>query len=333
MKWIRLSLGAAVIMVSLTACAPRRMAVGDQVVTPREAEGSLVMSDGAHLPLRSWEAEQPRAVLLALHGFNDYSNAFAMPGEWFAKAGVSVYAYDQRGFGLAPGRGMWADRDRLSEDLRNVTSLLRARHPGIPFYIVGESMGGALLMRTMAAPNPPEADGIILAAPAVWGWRSMNDFYATMLWVSAHLVPYMEVTGQGLNRRASDNIEMLRGLGRDPLVIKETRIDAIYGLVELMDDGAAAAPHIKTPTLFIYGAHDEIVPPEPVAKALRDMKSRASMLDAVSAMCYPNGWHMLLRDNERETVWRDMAAWMSDGNAPLPSGFSDLAPCGPLANK
>jgi hypothetical protein len=36
---------------------------------------------------------------------------------------------------------------------------------------------------------------------------------------------------------------------------------------------------------------------------------------------YRNGWHMLLRDLEGETVWRDIAAWIADpAIAALPSG-------------
>jgi len=325
-KWIQSGF-VAVMMLFCAACAPRLMAYGDPVITPRDAQEALVMSDGAHLPLRSWKAQAPKAVLLGVHGFNDYSNAFAMPGEWFAGQGVTVYAYDQRGFGRAPGYGYWAGTERMSDDLRTVVNLLQARHPGLPFFIVGESMGGALLMHSMASPDAPHVQGIILAAPAVWGWRSLNMLYSSVLWTSARLAPGLRLSGQGLGRQASDNIEMLRGLGRDPLVIKKTRIATIYGLVDLMDQGAAAAPSIDVPVLFMYGARDEIVPAEPVSTALRQMRSRGRVTPA----CYPNGWHMLLRDNEREIVWRDMAAWMTDQTVALPSAFSDLAPCGPLA--
>ena len=51
---------------------------------------------------------QPRAVMLALHGFNDSRDAWEMPGPEFAKAGIAVFAPDQRGFGAAPDRGRWA---------------------------------------------------------------------------------------------------------------------------------------------------------------------------------------------------------------------------------
>src|SRR5216683_1843458 len=79
--------------------------------SPQLAGDRLVAADGATLPLRRWLPEgRPRAVVLALHGFNDYSNAFAGAGAGWAKNGIATYAYDQRGFGAAPGRGRWPVR-------------------------------------------------------------------------------------------------------------------------------------------------------------------------------------------------------------------------------
>ncbi|MCE9650424.1 MAG: lysophospholipase [Parvibaculum sp.] len=320
----RLLLGAGLVATLSFGCAPRLMATGTAAYAPRIEATNIVTSDGARLPLHVWSAVNPHAVIIGLHGMNDYQNAFDMPGRWFQQRGVTLYAYDQRGFGQAPGRGLWAGAARMADDLDAVITLVREQHPGLPVYLLGESMGGAVAMRAFNSPNPPKVDGVILAAPAVWGWRAMNAFYETVLWMSAHTLPDLTVTGRGLNIRPSDNIEMLKALGRDPLVIKETQIGTIYGLVELMDEAAASAPRIDVPVLLMYGAHDEIVPPLPVARALGDM--RASGVD-VTAACYANGWHMLMRDLQREVVWKDVEAWMANHEAALPSGAQDLSPC------
>ena len=83
------------------------------MVSPYISSDAMIMDDGAKLPLRSWlPKDKPRAIILALHGFNDYSNAFAAPGKEWAKHGVATFAYDQRGFGGAPERGRWAGASR-----------------------------------------------------------------------------------------------------------------------------------------------------------------------------------------------------------------------------
>ena len=286
------------------------------------AEKTLVADDGARLPLRAWLPEgEPRAVILALHGFNDYSNAFAAPAEAWARRGIATYAYDQRGFGRAPLRGRWPGTGPLVADLATASRLLKSRYPGTPLYCLGESMGGAVLAAAAggkAGAPRPACDGIILAAPAVWGRKTMNVFERVALWTGDTFFPDMTLTGRGLNIMPSDNIPMLRKLSRDPLVIKETRIDAVEGLVDLMDTALASAPAIATPMLLLYGDRDELVPKEPTERFVETLPFAERRARRIA--WYADGYHMLLRDLEGPLVWRDIESWIDDRDAPLPSG-------------
>ena len=78
----------------------------------------------------------------------------------------------------------------------------------------------------------------------------------------ADIAPALRVSGRKLRRQASDNIEMLRALGRDPLYLRHTRLDGVAGLVELMTESQAAAPGLRLPMLVLLGARDQIVPPQ-----------------------------------------------------------------------
>ena len=49
--------------------------------------------------------------------------------------------------------------------------------PRVPLYLLGESMGGAVAVVAMTGESgtrPPDVDGVILAAPAVWGRSTMD---------------------------------------------------------------------------------------------------------------------------------------------------------------
>ena len=93
----------------LAGCAPDFAPPGDRHMTPVVADDAIVARDGTRLPLRRWEAEgAPRAVIVALHGMSDYSNAFDMPAKVWAKPGITTIAYDQRGFGRSDNPGLWA---------------------------------------------------------------------------------------------------------------------------------------------------------------------------------------------------------------------------------
>ncbi|MFQ5784908.1 MAG: alpha/beta hydrolase [Alphaproteobacteria bacterium] len=319
----RAPLVLAVLLVlagALAACAPHIEAAGPPTVAPALDDHDVRAADGARLPLRVWRADgAPRAVIVGVHGFNDYSNAFDRPARYWATRGITTYAYDQRGFGETAARGLWPGIDTMVDDLRTVTRLVRAAHPGTPLYLVGESMGAAAAMVLMASADRPRINGMVLVAPAVWGWRSMNPFYRAGLWLSAHLAPWAEVTGRGLGIKPSDNRPMLVALSKDPLTIKKTRIDAIYGLVNLMDAAFFAADRLRTPTLALYGEHDQLVP----RTATFEMLKRLAAPHRVAI--YPNGFHMLLRDLEAETVLADIAVWIADSTAALPSGHERTA--------
>lgn len=311
------------------ACAPRFVPMGPPVSAPAldlagdlaGDGGFIATADGTRLPLRAWPAESPKAVILALHGFNDYSNAFEEPGKYWAARGVATYAYDQRGFGRGADAGRWAGAPTYIDDLRAAAALLRARHPGVPLYALGESMGGAITMMAMTDARPPDIDGAIFVAPAVWD-RSHMPFYQTWaLWIASNTLPWMQLSAKGLDILPSDNIEMLRKLSADPLVIKSTRIDTIRGLVDLMDDAFAAAPKLTTPSLLLYGARDEVVPEKPTLAMMASLPRNGRHRIAI----YSRGYHMLLRDLQGQAVWDDILAWIAAPRAALPSGADAAA--------
>jgi len=274
------------------------------------------MDDGRRLPLRRWGApDKARAVVLALHGFNDYGNAFAGVGEHLATKRVLTYAVDQRGFGESQAAGRWAGEDRMTDDLRQLAGLLRKRHPDLPLFVIGESMGGAVVLATPAI--AALADGVILIAPAVWARDTMHPLQRLALAITAHGLPGLKVSGRGLDIRPSDNVPMLRRFSADPLVIKETRVDALWGLTNLMDRAAEAAPGLARPALLLYGEHDQIIPKGAFCTMLARLPPAT---DEIRLALYADGWHMLTRDLQGERVIADIAAWISDQRGALPSG-------------
>jgi alpha-beta hydrolase superfamily lysophospholipase len=278
---------------------------------PLEAE-VIVTSGGSELGLRHWDAANPRAIIVALHGMNDYSRAFAIPAPRWAELGISVYAYDQRGFGRSPNVGRWPGSEAMRRDLSDVIAALRARHSDLPLIVLGESMGGAVVMSALERGPTPIADAFILVSPAVWGWGALPFAHRAALWLTAHIAPGWTMTGRRLRIMPSDNIEMLRENGRDPLFLKDTRADSVYGLVDLMDEAYEAGPALSdaaqtgAPILIVYGGRDEIIPNDATEEVL------ASVNEAIEVKYYAEGYHMILRDLEAAPRWDDVANWLME---------------------
>jgi acylglycerol lipase len=305
----------------LAGCVERIAPPGPTVEKPTETADFFIMPDGTALPYRVWlPPGTPFAVMLALHGMNDSRDAWEYPAPDFAAAGIAVFAPDLRGFGATSTRGLWPGSDGLAEDAHAMVRLLRARYPHTRLILMAESMGAAAAMVMATQPNPPPVDGYVLIAPAVWGRSEMNVFIRGMLWLADHTVPGMTIAGGGFVKvTASDNREALMRLSTDKLTLFKTRVDAIKGLVDLMDRAKAAAPRFHAPSLFLYGGHDELVPPRATAATWG-----ALPVGPVKAF-YPNGYHLLLRDKERAVAIGDVLAWIHHPDEKLPSGAETAA--------
>lgn len=300
----------------LSACDPTVIPAGQPVAAPRLTADRYVAADGTALPLAEWPAANrpPRAVVLGLHGFGDYRMAWEEPAGLWSRDGITTCAYDQRGFGASPTRGRWPGTAALVDDARAVARLLRQRHPGVPLYLAGESMGGAVAL--VAADGDAEVDGLILLAPALRSRQSFGPLLSRAVWVAAHTIPWFPNGPTSIDFQPTDNPKTLEKLRTDSQMLRAARLDMGYGLLDLMDEACAAAARIDVPYLMLHGMGDRIVPQGPVRAAIEVMPRRADSRLAF----YSKGFHMLLRDKEGATVALDVAAWIDDHQAELPSG-------------
>ncbi len=308
----------AFLLSTLMGCMPMTHPPGAKTNNPQLHDTHFVTEDGVNLPLRHWLPDtEPQAILIALHGFNDYSHFFEQPAHYFSQQGIACFAYDQRGFGAAPNRGLWAGSTAYSNDLLSLIELIKKRYPSQPIFLIGESMGGAIVINTMNQTKRPAIAGIILVAPALWARSTMPWYQTSLLWTMAHSLPWLTLTGKGVKVMPSDNIEMLRALGRDPLVIKATRVETLYGLTDLMDDAFESATVLHENTLMLYGEKDDIIPKQPTYQFIEKFLANGASPKKIAF--YQQGYHMLLRDLQAPTTWKDISTWIKNKTDNLPS--------------
>lgn len=292
----------------LAACAPTVRPAGPPNAQTSLGNDAFYASDGTVLAVQSWgDQETPDAVVLALHGMGDYANAFMEFGEQIGPGGIAVYAFDQRGFGRSISRPFWAGISSMVNDASDMLMLLRALYPDTPLYLMGNSMGGAVAIIT-AATRPYLMDGLVLVAPAVWDRDQMPWYQTAPLSVLSHSLPWLPLTGQGLDIWPSDNIEMLRRLSRDHNMMSALRVDVIAGVADLMDLARSRATDITVPTLLLSGIEDQVIPPAAVAALDRDLVGLD--LPAYHRCLYDDGYHMLLRDLNGPVVIDDIYRWI-----------------------
>jgi alpha-beta hydrolase superfamily lysophospholipase len=295
-------------LLALSACAAIPFGVphgraGFPIIT----SGYFALPDGARLPYRLYPAQGPlHAVVLALHGYTDSRDGWKMLAGVLNGRGIAVYAPDQSSFGATPNRGYWPGTDALVDEAREMAVQLRAQYPDTKLFIMGESMGGAIGILLGASADPPPVDGYVLSAPAVWGGAALNPAYRAAMNLANTFVPAKRLTGQAAHVQASDNIAALIEFGEDPLTIRAPRVDNIAGLVRLMGAAQAACAKFNQPALFLYGGHDQLIPPW----AMRDCWNSIPAAAPVVLAYYPPDYHLIERDLERATPDADIAGYI-----------------------
>lgn len=303
----------------LAGCAPTVIPAGVAQRQPTLEDDRYVAADGTELRLAVWPATKggedlPKAIIIGIHGFGDYRNAWKEPAEIWATEGITTYAYDQRGFGSSPTRGRWAGTATLVDDIRTVVRLVRARHPDVPLYLAGESMGGALVL---AAADPEmDVDGLVLVATAIRSRDTLGPVVTGGLDFLAHVAPWFPSGPTSIDYQPTDNPVTMEKMRKDPMILRTTRLDLAYGLVEAMDAAKAAAPNVSKPYLMQHGLGDKLIPLGPVKSVIEIMPRR----DDSHLAFYSQGYHMILRDKNGAIVAKDVVAWIKNKRAPLPSG-------------
>ncbi|MEO9971279.1 MAG: alpha/beta fold hydrolase [Hyphomonadaceae bacterium] len=287
-----------------------------------DAEASTFTSfDGAKLGLTVWPSvagPEPEFVVVGVHGMNDYAAAFEYAGPYWAARGVTTYAYDQRGFGRSVQKGIWPKEELMRQDLRAAVRVARARHPEATLSVVGISMGAAVAMTAFGSDDPPaDVDRLILSGPGLRGWGGLPLHHRASLWASTKIRPdWIVVPPKFAVQKItpSDNYDMLVRRGRDSLNTFDNRIDQVYGVVSVMENGHRAAGRLPPNTLLLYGAKDDIIPESFMRRTAPNLAPH------VRTAYYEDGYHMLMRDLQHEVVLEDQFTFMESVEAALPSG-------------
>lgn len=280
--------------------------------TPKLDEAHLVTADAVRLPLASWLPErEPEAVMLGLHGYGDYRQAFGRAGPWFAARGIAVFAYDQRGFGESPTRGEWAGTDDLLRDLADAVHAARERYPGRRVVVIGESMGASVALAGLGRGDVIGVDALIAAGPGVRGDVPMRQLHDLALRLGALALPWLALELRRGGRPWLDPDEAQR-LADDPSILRELSVGTYDGLVELASLASETPLAEMPPTLVLYGALDTTIP----QRAIDDLVLRLG--DRVTLRVYPERHHLLLHETRADEVLADCLAWLAQGELGSP---------------
>ena len=275
-----------------------------------------------------------RAVLQLSHGMVEFIDRYKPLAENLAARGILVTGNDHLGHGgsirTKEDYGYFGEPDgnrALLEDLHAVTTLTKQLYPGVPYFLLGHSMGsfyarqylcewgdkldGAIIMGTGYQPKAlvQLARTICRVLAVFHGWHYRSKLVARLSFLGYN---------KGLEGRTAHD-----WLNRDPVEVDRYRADerctfiftlnAYYsmfsGILRLYDPALLARVPKDLPLLFLAGDADPVG--EQGAGVKRAVKS---LLDAgvknIEVKLYPSARHELLVELNREEVFADIGDWL-----------------------
>ena len=254
-------------------------------------------------------------IILALHGYNDYSNAFKLPGKYLSDNKIELISYDLKGFGRNSNKGNWYDLELHHSDVILNIKKIKKNNPEKKIYILGESMGGAIAISLVNRYKKLPVDGVILIAPAIWNFTETNFLKSIPLKILSKIFPNLKINGKGIVKvRASNNLKMLEELSKDNFFIHKPTLESLQGVIDLMDESYKDAKnYLKNPaykTLILIPLKDEIVPRKPLIKILQNNEIKINELNLLSIGAYEESYHMILRDLDGDNITKDIKDWI-----------------------
>ncbi len=263
--------------------------------------------DGLDMHACEWVPAGPRRGLVVLvHGFDDHVGRYAHVGEALAAAGFVLCGYDARGHGRSGGKRAWVDRfDRLLDDLGRFLDVCTGRHPGLPRFLYGHSMGGNEVLNFLLRRQPKLA-GAVATSP----WLELA--VRPPAWQAAAARVAAALAGGVALPTGMDS----GGISHDAAVVKAYDADPFVGgkitprlLVEVLDAGQwalARAGELTVPVLLLHGDSDQIT-----AHGV-SQRFAAAAGSLVTFRTWPGGFHELHNEPEKAEVLKVITGWLGE---------------------
>ncbi len=274
--------------------------------------------DGDRFSYQRWVPKRsPRLVVIGFHGIAGASTDLRILGEYLLDhlPRTAIYAPDLRGQGLDPiatRRGDIRDRHDWYNDAYTFTRLVRARHPGARVVWCGESMGSLIALHAAAA-APGEAlpcDALILSSPIARIQDGFPGWRRTALRLGAFLFPRHRISLESLS--GQHEVQVIKGVVHEeqvetnPYHLSAFTLRLLYTLGNMIETLPEGPAQIDLPVLLLHGGHDVFSKPADVAAFQRNFPPDAPVQRAF----YPESYHLLFYDHQRENVLTDITRWL-----------------------
>ena len=281
-------------------------------------------------------ATEIKATLLVVHGMSEHSGRYADFAQFLADKGIAVATYDQLGHGKtvksASELGFFGEEHPVQSLLKDVIVMadsLKAKHPEVPHFIMGHSMG-SFIVRTVMKHHSQDFSGAILmgsadADPLTKVMLPINKLLAKVAPKRPNTVfakAMNKIFNSKLDNRISssdfawlsENQASIDAYEADPLAGFDFTNNGYMTLFNLMESALnknwANTIAKDFPMLFVSGKND---PVGNMGKGIDKVVNRLNEqgFTSVEVKLYPHMRHEPLHELEKQLVYQDILEWLT----------------------
>lgn len=283
-----------------------------------------------------WQpVEVVRAILQISHGMGEHTERYDEFATFMARNGILVIGNDHLGHGEsvkdADELGYFDAKRRsgtVVTDMARVTRDIRARYPGVPFFLLGHSMGSFLARRYMMTYGRI-LDGVILtgtgaASPlALRAGKLLADLIGLIRGERYRSRILAIMAFGGYNSRLqpvrtdfdwlSVNTENIDRYMADPRCGYNFTVNGYKTLFDMLefiqDEKNIARVPADLPVLMLYGSEDPVGHYGKDIGSIRRAMKKAGMRK-IKLRSYPGDRHEILNEDDREQVYQDILTFI-----------------------
>lgn len=279
-----------------------------------------------------WNVPQkPRGIIQIIHGMAEHAGRYADFAGYMNSLGFSVYACDLRGHGKTgemnhdscdPDNGGF---NGIMEDQNLLSKLIRARHPGIPLFVLGHSFGSFIAQEYIKYYGS-EVAGVILSGSCRMGGPIVKiacclAAVSLPLGKSRRNTFLDKLSFGSYNKAISNPASKFAWISRDAGQVKKYDDDGFCGNVmstsfyycffkglNKLNRDVGSIPK-NLPVYLMSGDNDPVGQYGRGTARLYEMYRTEGIAD-LQLKLYPGGRHEMINEVNRQEVYQDIAAWL-----------------------
>ena len=296
--------------------------------------GTFLSVTGRELEKAYWPVQgQPKAVVQLVHGMVEHIRRYDETARALNEAGFAVVGHTHLGHGeKAERKGWFAQKDgwdALIEDTHTLRKETQKQFPGVPYFLLGHSMG-SFVVRSYCLKYEDGLAGVILSGtghfekPIVSAGKLIARIQCAlgMAQKPSHLLLKISTAD---NLKSYDDVQSESDwISRDRDAVSKYLADPLCGFVFTagayydMFDGLSRlypeklGPMKKDIPVYLFSGDMDPVGANGAGVQKVADEIRAAGVKEVTVKLYPGARHEMFNEINREEAWNDLIGWLQN---------------------